>query len=116
MWLVYFLISAFLLASIFYWRIFPVCYVEGKGLTPFKKISEYIISLVFAASFPVLYVKRQHFDKDVLHMLMAVIIFMIISELFFTLYISVYGISNLVGHLFKIISYYFLYRKRHVTL
>ena len=32
--------ASLLLASIFYWDIFPICFVEGLGLTPFKKISD----------------------------------------------------------------------------
>jgi len=39
--------TCLILLSIFLWNIFPVCFVEGFGLTPFKKISEYIISVVY---------------------------------------------------------------------
>jgi hypothetical protein len=42
-------ISAFLLFTIFYTDIFPTCYVEGVGLAPFKKISEYVISSAIPA-------------------------------------------------------------------
>jgi hypothetical protein len=45
----YALVFAAVLASIFS-AVFPVCYVEGSGLTPFKKISEYAISLILAAA------------------------------------------------------------------
>ncbi len=38
------------LVSIFYWQNFPVAFVEGQGLTPFKTVSEYIISLILLAS------------------------------------------------------------------
>ena len=34
----------------------------------------------------------------------------IISELAFTFYISNYGFSNLIGHYFKIFSFYFIYK------
>jgi len=33
-----------------------------------------------------------------------------VSELLFTFYVSVYGFSNLVGHIFKIIAFYLLYK------
>jgi hypothetical protein len=36
----YGLVTALLLVSIFYWQNFPVCFVEGVGLTTFKKVSE----------------------------------------------------------------------------
>ena len=40
---IYTLLTGLLIASIFYWETFPLCFVDGIGLTPFKKISEYII-------------------------------------------------------------------------
>jgi hypothetical protein len=57
----YAMIVALLLASIFYWDVFPDCYIEGVGLTPFKKISEYIISLIFLASIALLLKYRSAF-------------------------------------------------------
>ena len=35
---VYGALLALALASIFYWRVFPDCYVEGVGITPFERI------------------------------------------------------------------------------
>lgn len=35
--LCYTLISFMIIMSVFYWEIFPICFIEGKGLTPFKK-------------------------------------------------------------------------------
>ena len=99
-----------LFGTIFFWSIFPDCFVEEKGLTPFKKISEYIISLILFASMAVLIRKRSEFDRPVLIWVVWSIITMIISELAFTFYISVYGFSNLVGHIFKIISFYLIYK------
>jgi len=34
----------------------------------------------------------------------------IIAELAFTFYVSVYGLSNLIGHIFKIITFYLIYK------
>jgi hypothetical protein len=42
--------------------------------------------------------------------LIASIVVTIVSELFFTFYISVYGLSNLAGHMLKIIAFYLVYR------
>jgi len=38
------------------------------------------------------------------------IMFTILGELTFTLYVDVYGILNLIGHFFKIISFYLIYK------
>jgi len=98
------------LVSIFYWNIFPDCFVEGVGLTPFKKISEYIICLILAASILLLLRKRGEFDTEVLQLLIASITTTIGSELIFTSYVHAYGFPNLMGHFFKIISFYLIYR------
>jgi two-component system cell cycle sensor histidine kinase/response regulator CckA len=106
----YMIIISFLFISIFYWRLFPVCFIEGVGLTPFKKISEYIISLILVASLMLLNQKREEFDTGVFRLLVLSILFTIASELSFTFYIHAYGFSNLVGHLFKVISFYLIYK------
>jgi PAS domain S-box-containing protein len=106
----YALATAFLLVSIFHWDVFPVCFIEGVGLTPFKKLSEYMISLILIASIGMLWKKRTEFDADVLRLLIVSILLTVASELAFTFYIHVYGFSNLVGHYLKIISYYLIYR------
>lgn len=106
----YAVIFTLLLGSIFYWNVFPVCFVGGVGLTPFKKISEYVISMVLAASCAVFFKKRQLFDMGVLRLLVASIIVTIASELAFTFYTHAYGFFNLVGHFLKIISFYLIYK------
>jgi PAS domain S-box-containing protein len=106
----YFLATAFVLVSIFHWDLFPICFIEGVGLTPFKKLSEYVISLILIASIGMLWKKRSEFDSSVLRLIIVSILLTVASELAFTFYIHVYGFSNLVGHYLKIISYYLIYR------
>ena len=106
----YALVVSLLLTSIFWGPVFPHCYTEGTGLTPFKKISEYIISLILLASIVLLLQHRQDFDTGVLRLLGLSIIVTIGAELAFTFYIGVYDLSNLIGHYFKIISFYLIYK------
>ena len=103
-------IFAMIMASIFVWNIFPVCYAEGIGLTPFKITSEFIICLILLASMGMLLRYRDRFDEGVLKLLIWSIIFTIASEMAFTLYMNVYGPANLIGHYFKIVSFYFIYK------
>ena len=91
-------------------NIFPTCFVEGTGLTLFKKISEYIISLILIGAIILLFQKRKEFDEGVLQILIASIAVTITSELAFTFYIHAYGFSNLIGHILKIISFYLIYK------
>ena len=106
----YLLALLLLLLSIFYWNIFPLCFVEGVGLTPFKKISEYIISLILLASIALLLKNRTEFDRDVFKWVVWSILLTIASEFAFTFYMEAYGFSNLLGHFLKIVSFYLIYK------
>lgn len=105
---VYLVISTLLLGSIFY-SLFPICFVEGEGLTSFKKISEYIISILLVSSIAILWFYRKAIHSDVLRLLVASILITIGSEIAFTFYIDVYRLSNLLGHLLKGLSFYLIY-------
>jgi HD-GYP domain-containing protein (c-di-GMP phosphodiesterase class II) len=103
-------VFAGILLTIFVWRVFPSCFVEGSGLTVFKKVSEYIISAMLVGAVVQLFHHRAKFDNRVLRWLVASLVLTIASELLFTLFVSLYGISNLFGHLFKLASFYLIYR------
>ena len=103
-------VSLLLLLAVFHWDIFPVCFVEGIGLTPFKKVSEYVICLILLGAGALLYRNRDRFDPSVLQWVLRSIVVTIGSELAFTFYIHAYGFSNLVGHFLKILSFYFIYK------
>jgi PAS domain S-box-containing protein len=107
---IYFFVSAFLVLSIFFWSIFPDCYLEGVGLTPFKILSEYVISSFFALAVVLLLRKRRDFDPQVLRLLCLSLALTVFSELAFTLYVDVYGFFNHLGHFFKVAAFFFFYK------
>ncbi len=98
------------IATVFVWPIFPACFVDGVGLTPFKKISEYIISAILVIGLAILSRQRKSYDDVVFRQLAISILLTIVSELMFTFYIDVYGISNMVGHLFKLGAFWLIYK------
>jgi len=108
--LCYATVTALLVSSIFYWKIFPICFVEGKGLTPFKIYSEYAICSILVVSSILLMKNRSIFAEKIYRLLLLSIVYAVISELSFTFYIDNYGISNIVGHFFKIFSFMMIYR------
>jgi hypothetical protein len=110
LFITYFIITTLIVLSVFVWKIFPVCFVEGVGLTPFKKISEYIICLILLAGIFLLKKNKNKFEPKIYRNVLLSIICTIISELAFTFYINNYGFSNLVGHYFKIFSFYLIYK------
>ena len=105
---VYFLITTILVICVFL-NFFPVCYIEGTGLTIFKIISEYIISLILLAGIFLLLKNRNEFKPQVFKWLLASFVLSILSEISFTFYISVYGLSNLIGHIAKLFAFYMIY-------
>jgi|GEM_PF-5977482 len=103
------IITLIILISILVLDIFPACFIEGSGQTLFKLVSEYmIIGILGVTLYIVLKGKRFTYEEKTFYG--WAIIFTILSELAFTFYISNYGISNFVGHISKIVSFYFIYR------
>jgi signal transduction histidine kinase len=102
--------AAAALLSIFVWSVFPRCFVEGAGVTAFKRTSEYVISAVFALSL-VLVARRPGFLTSVeRRYLIAAFGLTVASELVFTLYVSAYGYQNLIGHYLKVAAFFLAYR------
>ncbi|SLM32574.1 putative Histidine kinase [Desulfamplus magnetovallimortis] len=110
LFLAYLLCSIILLGAIFYWDFFPDCFVEDMGLTSFKKYSEYLISFILFVSLYLFHKLRHEFDVVFIKYISWAVIVTIVAEIMFTIYIDVYGMFNLIGHLLKIISFYLVYK------
>lgn len=102
-------ITLLLLVSIFT-GVFPTAYIEGVGLTPFKIVSEYVVSGIFLGIIGLLIARRQQLDRKVFLLLVAGSVAAITTGMFFTLYFSVYDVFNLLGHYFNLISFYLVYK------
>jgi signal transduction histidine kinase len=103
------IVSLFLL-SIIVFKVFPDCYIEGFGLTTFKRISEYIIAVGFSVLLFRVVKSDINIDKENKSDLVKGIFLKILCSLSFTLYVDVYGIFNLLGHLFNLLSYYYCFK------
>jgi signal transduction histidine kinase len=103
------IITILIFLSIFYWHIFPHAFLDVSGLTQFKIISEYIISGMLVLAGYLLYRNRKEFDQNVLNFLLWSIGLSVLSEIFFTSYANVFGWTNMVGHLIRIVSFGLLY-------
>lgn len=103
-------VTLILLLSIFVFGNFPTSYVEGRGPTSFKIISEYVISLILICSLILLYLKRYRFENHIFRLLAASIILTAVSELTFTRFTYVDESSFAIGHYLKLLSFYLVYR------
>ncbi len=75
-----------------------------------QKISEYIILCILLIFLFFLINRKKAFDKNIYHLLIAVILTTIAGELILAVHVKAYGILNLVGYLFKVLSFYLLYK------
>jgi hypothetical protein len=104
------LIDILLLLSIFVWDIFPNAYLPATGLTVFKKISEVVVIVFLLGSIAILVRTRKAFAPEVLRTLVLSIATLVLSEVCFTSYASVYSFFNLLGHMFRLVAYYLFYK------
>lgn len=88
---------------------FPVTYVPGEGLTPFKIASEYAIAAILIAAGLLLWHKRGHLNRRILALTIASVAATVLSELSFTLYVDLFGFWNFVGHILKLTSFILIY-------
>ena len=104
------LATAVVIWSILVWETFPVTFAPDTGLTAFKVVSEFVISGILAVGIWLIHRNRSHFSGSVAGYLIVAMGMNIGSEMAFTLYTDAYGITNALGHLFLVISYYFIYK------
>ena len=110
LFIVYAAVCGFGLLDIFRLGIFPDCFIEGQGLTPFKVASEYVIIGLLAGAIAHLLRYREKLEPRIMTLLVAAMAVTIVEEMAFTLYTDVYGLSNMIGHLLKAASFYLVYR------
>ena len=88
----------------------PPMFIEGYGLTRLKIYSEYVVMILFGAT-ALFYIRDYHLTGDRIFLFFAIGLgFGIYTEAAFTLYRSVYDTYNLLGHIYKIISSYLIFR------
>jgi len=95
---------------LFYPQVLPATYVSPGGLTTFKIVAEYgVMGLLLSVVVLLLRRLEQPAAFNVAHLFAAVWI-MGLSEFFFTLYVSANDYFNLLGHVYKVVAYVYLYR------
>lgn len=105
------ILSIFILIIVsFYPKFLPPMFLDGKGLTETKKILEYIIILLNVGAV-LLFIRLYIKTKDIFTIFIAgALIVGAFSELAFTFYTNVYDVYNYLGHLYKVIMYFIIFR------
>ena len=95
---------------LFYPQVLPATYVSPGGLTTFKIVAEYgVMGVLLSVVVLLLHRLGQSAAFNVAHLFAAVWV-MGLSEFFFTLYVSANDYFNLLGHVYKVVAYVYLYR------
>lgn len=89
---------------------FPAMFVDGRGLTPVKVALEWLVFGLFAAATWLLYQRRKRVVNCEVRSLLMALALMAMGELFFTFYVQVVNSANLLGHVYKVSAYIFLFR------
>jgi PAS domain S-box-containing protein len=108
-------VSLGFIAAVYYLVLFhqdalPRTFLQGIGLTSLKIGTEYLICALYAISAVLIWrrpVKDAAFRGPVL---LVALLILTIGELAFTLYSTTYDGFNIVGHSYKVIATYFIYR------
>lgn len=91
-------------------QIFPPLFIEGKGLTPLKIYLEYGIIITFLLSAILMWRDFRRTQNKYFMIFIVGLVYAIFTEVAFTLYRSVYDTYNVIGHIYKIISGYYLFK------
>ena len=93
----------------------PPLFIEGSGLTPLKIGLEYLIVAIQIISMYLYYrIYRMGKDKEEYKFIILSLLLSIFSELSFTLYNNVYDTYNLLGHIYKVVAYYMIFKAKFV--
>ncbi len=88
----------------------PTMFVPGQGLTNAKIISEYTIILILCLAGVCLYLQRKTVGINNTKLMLLSIVFTILAELNFTLYVGFKELPLVLGHVFKLFSFWVIYR------
>jgi diguanylate cyclase (GGDEF)-like protein len=104
------LIFLIIVLSIFVFKVFPVSFLDGQSLTLAKNIIEYFVIGLALCSIIIYTLKRKKIGRRNYLFTILSISFFILSELSIAFYVDSLGVLNLLGHCFKLASFYFIFR------
>lgn len=113
----YLVLLAFLLVTFsIFWIVInhqhwmPDWFIDGVGLTSLKKNIEYVIIAAHLITAFLIFRQLNQASKWASPMLLGAVLVMALSEIFFTWYTTMVGTYNVMGHVYKVIAYYMIYR------
>lgn len=97
-------------AGLYFSNDLPRTFVEGEGLTAFKRVTEFLIMGAYLVTAVLLYRRTLRGEGYNAILLASAAWTLGVGESFFALYSSVTDTFNLAGHIYKVIAYLFIYQ------
>ncbi|MBL7481188.1 MASE3 domain-containing protein [Legionella bononiensis] len=88
---------------------FPQTYIENYGLTWFKIISEWGVASILFIALIVLWHNKSMMSRNLLYFMSMSITTLMFADIILSHYTDLFGLENIIGHLLKIFSYWFIY-------
>ena len=88
----------------------PRTFIQGQGLTPLKKNLEYLSIALNVITATLLWKRMRQPQPFNVPLLFGAVCVMGMGEFFFTLYTTMTGGYNVLGHIYKAVSYLLIYR------
>ena len=88
----------------------PRTFIPGQGITALKIGAEYVLSAAYAMSALLLLVRGFRDGEGALTWLASAAWTMALAELYFTLYIDVSDVFNVLGHVYKLVASVMIYK------
>ncbi len=104
------IISAILLVSILVYRAFPACVVDGSLPTGFKLACGYVIIAALVAALAVIVTGGRNIYNDIFLFMIFAIGMKLLSETFFLLHAGKFEFLSILGHVFRLISFFYIYK------
>ncbi len=105
----FFTVTALTTAAIF-GNVFPSCYEDGLGVTRFKTVSEYLITVILLMTMALTWKNRESFHTPVFRCMILAMLTTAAAELSFSNYVGLFGFFNKFGHYMKVLSFYYIYK------
>ncbi len=102
-------------AVLWHEALLPRTYIEGEGLTPFKRWIEWLITGMLVVAAWRYYRQARQSDDDFLPLIFGAAALGALSELFLAQYEVISDTLNLMGHIYKFVCYTLIYRAMFVV-
>ena len=108
--LLYSILLALSLATIFYWRVFPDCLTESGVVTSFERAGLLVSSGAYLAGIVLLIRRRRDFDASPFYILAAAGTAIFIQDFTSAVAVDPMGPVKVVAHLSQLVALYFVYQ------